>query len=291
MQAMSNCELIFGVDATRFIEPIDEIVNGLYPVQYTFIDDDKFRSLLQSEFNEAHAQYWREILYRAHFTAATSIIRNYQWIRGMHSAYEGENFLNFCSAFRSLIESSADSFEALNNVFMTLAKHSKPIRRALNKSATEFSTCKELEDQLIHFSHARRTEKGEMAPDSHKAKSAATYVKILDTVTKESFYDCYSNLCQYTHPAAHSVGHMMISITASEWMFVPGHEKEKIQEYAKEYQSLILPLFTACFTPSMLCLKVLRALPESRCHVNRIDKIDFSEIKAWRMCESYLRDL
>jgi hypothetical protein len=101
-------------------------------------------------------------------------------------------YLLFASSFRCLIESVADSYFSLSNLSTTLSKNINSINDSITSNLQNIYLCKELENQLIHYSHARRLNNGESAPDSHKAEIAARYVKKLDKETNSDFYDCYS---------------------------------------------------------------------------------------------------
>lgn len=282
-------EIILGPEAIEFVEPVKLVIDALTPSEYHFISNDDFRNLAARDIKSAHAQYWREIVYRAHFAAAASLVRSYSWLRGMRSAYDSENFLLFCASFRALIESAADSYDALNNVCTTLAKNSALIEDALSARAPTFISCTELENQLIHFSHARQIKKGDEAPESHQAKFASHYIKSLESAGCKKLYECYSELCQYTHPAAQSIAHMMIPLSHAKWIFIHGSEREKISATSENYRDLMLPLLTFAFNPSFVCLKVLRHLSVEACHCNTIDEIDMSHVKAWMVCHQHLK--
>ncbi|MDB4609680.1 hypothetical protein OAH46_01175 [Verrucomicrobia bacterium] len=264
-----------------FIEPVRLINDNICSTEYAYLAEDDFKILLKTDWKLANEQYWKEILFKVHFASLASIIRNYSWLKGMATAYEDQNFLLYCSSFRSLIESAADSYDALNNVAMTLSENYHVINDALLRKSKNLSICKELEDQLIHFSHARRIGRKEAAPQSHRAKPATTYIKALDQSLSHNFYECYSELCQYTHPAAQSVSYMMRPINTSKFLFSPGREQQKIIEITKKYEKLIVPLLALSFNPAFLCLKVLKRLPIKNCHCHHIDQIGMSGIKAW----------
>ena len=52
------------------------------PRTYRFLANDEFAILLDRSVREAMLIYWREILYRTHLAAATSLIRFRQWVAG-----------------------------------------------------------------------------------------------------------------------------------------------------------------------------------------------------------------
>ena len=189
---------------------------------------------------------------------------------------------------RSLIESTADSFEALFQVGITIAEHSKIINQKLNKAGEEFITLSELEEDLIHYTHARKIPRGEVAPKTHKAKTAAEYVQGLDKKTGMKFYDFYGVLCQLTHPAAQGVLHMMPAITEQNFTFEEKFGKEKIDVLLSEHQELIPELLSYAFNPGLLTLKVLNYISLPSCHSEYLNVVNFDTLPAWKKCKDFL---
>ena len=64
---------------------------------------------------------------------------------------------------------------------------------------------KELEDTLIHFTHARKLSKGEDAPSTHRARQPWEYIKRIEEMNNNGVKELYSELCELVHPAADSV--------------------------------------------------------------------------------------
>ena len=73
--------------------------------------------------------------------------------------------------------------------------------------ATTVTTCSELEDELIHYSHGRHIEKSERAstPQSHKARSVQEYLRVFENLNANGVAQSYRYLCDITHPGAPSV--------------------------------------------------------------------------------------
>ena len=243
---------------------------------------------MQGDPKEANSQYMKEQIYRAHFASMSSIARNFEWLDGMAAVYEKELYLPFAASMRSLIESTADSFDSLLNVSVTIAEASKIINDCLNKRASGFYTITELENDLIHYTHARRIEKEEKAPKAHKAKNASTYVQNLDKKTGHNFYSCYSELCQLTHPAAQGVLHMMLPINDSDYFFDNGFGKEKIDHLIETYKSSFPDLISFAFNPGLLTLKVLNSIDLESCKSEYLNNINFDHVPAWSRCKAEL---
>ncbi len=286
---MEAYQKILGKSAANcFIPLVNDIVNNKKSVRYHFAIDEVFQELQRSDPKEANSQYMKELLFRAHFAAMSSLAKNLEWINGMKCSYENGLYLPFASSFRSLIESVADSFESIKTVGVTIAENNEVINNKLNKVGDDFVIISELENDLIHYSHARRVEKGEDVPQSHKAKSAAAYVTNFDKDTGQNFYGCYGELCQLTHPAAQGVLHMMPQINETDFSFEIGNGTNKIEELIHKHKDLIEPLIVFAFNPSLITLKVLNYIDLIECQSDILDSVNLDGLAPWKRCEKYL---
>ncbi len=283
---------LLGQDAAQFLEHTPSVVTYLAktPVRYKHMTNDVFLRLLEENPSRGMQIYWRELLGRAHFAASASMIRSYQWCQGMLSSDRDSLFLPYCASFRGLLESIADTYDALNNVAITLAQHHVRINQSLQGTAN-FSMCSaNLEHQLIHFSFARKLKKGESAPASHQAKTAADYLAQLSLPNGLSAKELYAELCQFTHPAAHSVRYLLIPYgDDSEVLFGEG-ERVRVRGHAHRNEAYFLPLMMLGFNPGFLVLKVLRALNVGDYQVPGVDNFNLDSIRAWKRIEAYLAD-
>ncbi|HIF9079420.1 TPA: hypothetical protein ACX6NP_000261 [Photobacterium damselae] len=273
---------LFGKELVEGYKPL--IINALNDsegVKYTFVNN-------VSSLQSLNSTYMSELIYRAHFGGASSLVRNLEWVKGMAMAYEHGMLLPFASSFRSLIESTGDSSQTLSAVAKTLADNHKIISDCIAEKENNLYSISELEDLLIHYSHGRRLQKGEEAPETHKAKSAAFYVNNLKEQTGKDFYECYSELCQLTHPAADSVLHLMLQKEDNNYEFSVGDGKTKIEELMSKYDHLITDLLMFAFNPGLLILKTLNHFPVSDCHSASLVHADFSWLPLWVKCEQSL---
>ncbi|ADT69834.1 hypothetical protein RB215_13820 [Pseudoalteromonas sp. HL-AS2] len=278
-------EKILGKEASQFIPIINKILSEVKNHKYHFMNESEFTSLTQTSPSEGQSQYMKELLYRANFGSLSAIAKNYEWLRGMHNSYEAGLYLPFSSSFRCLIESVADSYFSLSNLCTTLSKNIKDINISINQNSPNFHIYTDLENQLIHYSHARRLNSGESAPDSHKAETAARYVKMLDEETSSDFYDCYSELCQLSHPAAQGVLHMMIPINDQNFIFEHKFGKEKIDAFLEKQRDKFSALLTFAFNPSILALKVINHIQLNELHVEPVNELNMDHIVAWQKCK------
>lgn len=286
---MDSFQDILGKDvANCYIPLVESVLNNRNHTIYQFMSHSDFKALQESDVDEANAQYIKEIIFRSHFASMSSIAKNLEWLKSMKLSYENGLYLPFSSSMRSLIESTADSFDALLHVGITLSEHNKVLNEKLKNGGGDFVTLTELEDVLIHYSHARRIEKGEKAPTTHTAKQPYEYIKSLDSKTGKKFYELYGELCQLTHPAAQGVLHMMPAISDSEFFFDERFGKEKIELLLERNKDLIPDLIAFAFNPGLLTLKVLNYLDLNSCHSEYLKIVNFDAIPAWLRCKKHL---
>lgn len=57
--------------------------------------------------------YWNECLLRSHFACITSILRYYNWLKGVEFGLDSENFIVFIAYLRGIFESVVDSHYSL----------------------------------------------------------------------------------------------------------------------------------------------------------------------------------
>ena len=161
---------LFGPSTVAYIQILDDMAQDLAAANYRFMDSQKFDELLASNPGEAARVYWLELLFRAHWAAASNIMRHKRWLNGCLRMYEDRpNFLGFAACLRGFVEASADACHSLNPVPLTLAQNHRAIAEALTGKASGILTCGELEESMIHFQFARKPEKGETALPGHQA--------------------------------------------------------------------------------------------------------------------------
>jgi hypothetical protein len=74
----------------------------------------------------------------------------------------------------------------------------------------------------------------------------------------QNLYKCYSELCQYTHPAAESVSHLCLQ-SKIDYSFVlaPRPDQILIENFVKKYNSVIVELIDKVFSSSIVLMKIL----------------------------------
>ncbi|MBY3214310.1 hypothetical protein HFO21_07975 [Rhizobium laguerreae] len=161
------------------------------------------------------------------------------------------------------------------------------IQGCLSGSSTALHTSAELEDLLIHFSHARRIAKGEIAPDSHRAKSSAAYVDFVTRMNVGDVRSLYANLCETVHPASASVA--LFFTSADDTLTVDfKSEVDFLEKNAKASRQALGGCLMAAFNPALLTLRVLHSFDHFT-KITPLKKVNFDAIPAWPPIEKLLK--
>ena len=160
---LEKAEILFGFSAKAYGPLIKDIAPYLFKERYAFEDAEVFRLKASDPKNGAQYAgrvYWLEILNRAHLNSVTSIMRTCRWADVAVREHEAGNLFGWAASCRGLMEAAGDTGHGLGPVPLTLAKRHREIKAALNgASLNSVTTCEQLEDTLIHFSHARKLRK------------------------------------------------------------------------------------------------------------------------------------
>lgn len=267
---------------------------------YEIVENSHYENETSKNVVDFQKIYWEEILQRAHWASITSLVRNLKWTKAVELSIENKNFLAFTSTLRSLIESSGDNLLSLDNIALTLAENSAIISKALNGKIKEKKLVysKELEEKLIHFSFGRKISQEEKdingeSPKYHNAKPASEYLKKLDFgKDKGPISKLYSVLCQYTHPAAHSI-HYLFDYKNENNIHSFNYSKktdlEHIDFLLKEYEKEIIDTLQFGFNPSLMILKVLNRFELIKVHTIEADSVSLKNIKMWDKIEALIK--
>jgi hypothetical protein len=279
---------LFGDGAATYGSIINEIEPFLSRDTYKFEPLKEF----QHRFNdgtvgEINRIYWIETLQRAHMASVAAIARTSRWVDVAVREYDARNIFGWSSAARSIIEAAGDAGEGLAPVPQTLADNKVKILNSLSGSGTELHTSAELEDLLIHFSHARRISKGEIAPDSHRAKTSAAYVDFVTRMNVGDVRSLYSNLCEIVHPASASIS--LFFSGAEEGMVVDFKSEETLlKKNAEAARDALGGCLMAAFNPALLTLRVLHSF-DCFTKITPLKRVNFSTIPAWTTIEKLLK--
>jgi hypothetical protein len=86
-------ESVLGTSGATFIKTTDWLVTELDRTRYSYMNAKAYKDLMIEDRSEGMKIYWTEILYRAHFASATSLVRSRRWVDGILTGYEESNFL------------------------------------------------------------------------------------------------------------------------------------------------------------------------------------------------------
>ena len=162
------------------------------------------------ELDKLPKLYWQRIVDHSNLVAFTTLTRNYEWVRGVVSAFEEKNFFSYCSNLRSLLESCADAYFTLKDLPKMLATEYRTIYESIHDEI-EFVYLDpdlELEKHLRHFLHASKNHSSK-DEDTVFPKPAREYLNslqsYLNTDDFSQLLDLWAVLCEIVHPASFSV--------------------------------------------------------------------------------------
>ena len=277
--------------ATYYIQMIDGLGIEKSDTHYRFMNPIEYEAILASDPKEGMKIYWYEILARCHISSISSVMRTRRWFSAIEDAVRTANLLAFSAAFRGLLESAADTSTSLGHVPLTIAQFHSLINDALSKQMVGITTCKDLEDELIHFTHARfipRSERGKV-PSSHNVRLTKDYLEILRKGKVVGVDECYRTMCDLTHPGASSVW-MWFDWCAEEAFESSAKERSIIVDQLRRHREMIPDLLMFGFNPAIVTLKVLSHFPIPEFHTPQISDWNLSSISLWRKCEETLQN-
>lgn len=284
---------VLGQTAASFVVVVDRVTSGISTQTYDFMRHDDYRHLLAQDVRAAMQVYWREILLRAHFGASSSLLRTRRWLEGICAEFKQRNYHCFIAAFRGWLEASADTFQAFQAVPEELAEAHVVIRRAMAGRQDRIVFAPELENRLIHFTHARRLEKGEEAPPSHRARQIKEYLESLVVDAGPRIADCYRSACEITHPAAASIlsyVHREASSIGTSYVFRPDSDQSLITQFCSAWSDVMLKIMALGVSPPIFTLRLLNELPVAALHTKALDQLNVESRPGWQQLADRLRD-
>jgi hypothetical protein len=278
---LSTAKELFGQAGSTFYEIVSTLAPRVPGTEYRFMEPEKFRQLLKQSPGEGIRVYWLEMLYRAHWAAASNILRHKRWHDACLKLYMNEpNFLGFTASLRGLLEAGADAYYSLHAVPLTLAQNHSAIMESLSGHATSFAVCEDIETMLIHYQFGRRIAKGESASPGHKAASADTYIRAADGTGRTEMKDLYAELCQVVHPAAQSVM-WMVAGSGESYLLTAGDDKGWILNLCRRHAMAIENLHMLSINTCILILKVLNKFSLHELWTDGVKSIQMGNLPAW----------
>lgn len=236
-----------------------DLVSKMSHKKYYYNSTETYLSLLlSSNIKSANKIYWDEILLRAHFASVTSIMRNEKWLTGVELAIETSNYILFASSLRGYLESVTDSYYSLNTP-LDLACNFKNVKLAVNGELNRIFVSKELEEKLIHFQHASRSDNSSLP--YNKPLYASKYIELFDQHADKNTKELYIKLCEVVHPAQESVSCFVSMVRKSEEyeyaITDTGLDDQYINNILHDYSTELLVLLKMSINAPVVCLNIL----------------------------------
>jgi hypothetical protein len=257
--------------------------------RYTFVGNEEFGRINHADPSRGQQIYWSEMVMRSHMAAATAILRSRRWTDAVLTAALSKNLLAFAAALRGLIESAADVSDALMPIPRTLARDRARINEALSGRSKVVFLVEGLEDLLIHYAYARKLDKGQSAPKSHKVRLVRDYIQILEKGQVPRVVECYGKLCDLTHPGASSVHMWLAAKSDLELELETDGDAGQIGWLLAEYEQMFPKLLMFAFNLPIVTLAVLNYLDLPEFHTPELKGWNLSGIGMWRDVEKELR--
>ena len=284
---------VFGPQAPWMFAVLRAMVRDLEhtPVRYQYLSEEDFLELFRSDVVGGVRVQVSELLYQAHFASVATLVRAYRWAEGCLAAYSQNLYLPFCASARGLLEAVGDSHTGLARIPLSLAEASSDVRAGLAKtSPPALHNYEEIENILLHFSHARRLSKEEKAalPEYARAQDPKDYTLPIEAQCPGGFYAWYQELCELTHPASDSVCYTLNQEDDGQVSFNPSIDHERIAAHVGRHQERLTELLRLAQVPAITTLRVLVHFPMPELHVKSVAGLDMSRMPLWRKCAAKL---
>jgi hypothetical protein len=290
----SATSALFGPAAAVYESIVDSIIATAQNVEYRFLDNEPVLHAVDEgkigarEINQIVAD---ELLSSAHLAAVSSVIRAQRWFDATSREYKSDNFVGWAACCRGLLEAIGDTAHSLGRTAHNLALNIRLFRSALAGLEDGIIRPQELEDDLIHFSHARKLSKHERStePPAHNALHTVTYIEHLGKTGIQGAGSLYSELCQVGHPARGSLSYLYAPNSDGAFHIDAARDGRAIREVIERYRPVFRDLPSVAFNPGLLILRVLVKFKRFPVH-QELKRFDYQGAKAWKVIEPLLND-
>lgn len=284
---------IFGKVGIEYIPFLGRLCDEFPEVEYRFMDNDKHESLLKTDMDKGMEIYWKELLYRLHLASTITIVRFDKWVQGIFLGAKYGNFILYATSLRGLIESCADSDDALRNIPLPLSEIFHDVQKSISGKTKKPVLFPDGEDKLIHFSHAAKFGKRDDVPDSWKAKFAKSYIEYIDGVPNGELYQSYKQLCNLSHPAGYSVRYNFAITEDDEKTAIYNRNKKmdliNILGFSEGYRPIMDKLVRIPMNSALICLKILNEFSIKELHTPILNKVGL-EVPLWKDVEKNIKN-
>ena len=276
---MTNIKKSIGEDAYKIIEIGRHLLSEPMAAKYKFSTEKELEEAFTKSSKVGNQLYWLEIFYRCHISSYSGLKRLLDWVAIIEQS--SDNFISYCSALRGLMECAGDTYDGLSAAAITLGDNKSIIKEALRGELETTTVNKELEDTLIHFTHASKTYAKVTGQSYHKPKQSQEYVKKLEEGTSIKFYEYYGFLCEFTHPAGASLGYNFDETANGELIFNPSRDKQLVLDALIKDKSLIIEILMRGFNPIILLIKTINLFQVEGLYSKYADQIVL-DVPAWK---------
>lgn len=283
---------VFGPAAASHLPIIAAVLNDIGEHRYEFMEVDRFVETSTRDLGDGQRIYWTEMLYRAHFAASTSLIRTQRWIDAIFTSVRDANFTAFSAAYRGCLEAAADSFHTFRSVPPQIADFHTVIRAALAKTPADPGIFPDLENALIHFTHAGYVKKGEDVNPAHRAKATTEYLNGLATITPEVL-DCYREVCDVTHPGLGSVkcyADTFPTENGTGYRLRTDLDAILIRQFCEKYEPVSRTMIFNSVVPPVITLRILNEFGVPEVHTPGASRVLRAGHPFWIGFDSRLAD-
>jgi hypothetical protein len=273
----------FGEEFEGYYNDIVRLRESRDDWHYNILPTDTYNKMAEAAPIELAKIYWKEMLYRTHIAVNVSLFRAARWVDAMKQGYDSGIYYAFCSSLRGFIESCADSFYTLRYAPLTIAKDFEVVYKSVYGETMVLLDHKNLEDILIHFTHATKFDR-KVNPDVSsvlQAKQVREYLNAVVDGDDDRLSYLYSILCQVSHPAAEA--NAILLFHQENKMIVCGDsfllEKELIEAMIESFSTAITSLFRKIYGNGIESLMLLNMfhLDEIRTDFTADDILDSEE--------------
>ncbi len=272
---------IFGRSAAIYGQILNGIGDEILDCQYHFVDSDQFENGLAAGAISREGMgriYWIEKLQQVQLVSVLTLVRTARWVDSCAREYDAGSISSWAGACRSLVECVGDSGDALQVAGLSLAENAASIARQIDgNGAASVST--ELENALIHFTQARHFKMKEVAPENHKAKMSAEYIKTAESMGLPHATEFYSKLCQLNHPAEPSMAHLY-NPSDDGFRLTLALERPALQKFIYDNKETLQEVLSYALNPALIALRVVGAFGVSEVPP-QLKMLDLSAIKQW----------
>lgn len=277
-------EKLFGQNLDLYTSVADDILSTIGTHDYVTVKNSEYESIARRDPLEGGRIYWSELLQRMHLAAYISLARHQRWISGVRYGYKDNNSIVFAASLRGFLESVADSSASLTPIPIYLAENIDLLRRILARQGRDIIFAPQLEEMLIHFSHARKIKRGDDVMPGHSAKTSREYLRKLEEAAGSKVHDLYSLLCEVTHPSVGSVTRFVDFDEDDKWTLHCGRNDSFIRDVVESYFEECTISFICGYNPPYALMKLLHKFKMFPI-VPQLKRIDLSGVPAWQEIE------